>query len=106
MGNLRRVTNRGRMPTTYWAAIIGPGDETRARRVIGDDPIDAAGTFARSVIDDTEGEWHRGGVIVWEEHAGVATGLVFDVSTSIVPSDDAGADEGELSCKVEIVGRY
>lgn len=94
------------MPTTYWTAIIGPGDETRTRRVIGDDPIDAAGTFARSVIEDTEGKWHRGGVIVWEEQAGVATGLVFDVSTSIVPSEDEGADEGELSCKVEIVGRY
>ncbi len=94
------------MPITYWAAIIGPGDENRARRVIGDDPIDAAGILARSVIEDTEGEWHRGGVIVWEEHAGVATGLVFDVCTSICPSEDAGADEGELSCKVEIVGRY
>jgi len=94
------------MPTTYWAAIIGPGDETHAHRVVGDDPIDAAGTFARSVIEDTEGEWHRGGVIVWEEHAGIETGLVFDVSASIVPCEDDGSDEGEVSCKVEVVGRY
>lgn len=93
------------MPTTCWAAVIGPGDETRAHRVVGDDPIDAAGTFARSVIEDTEGEWHRGGVIVWEEHADVATGLVFDVSASVVPCEDEGAGEGEVSCKVEIVGR-
>lgn len=94
------------MPVNYWAAIVGPGDDTRARRVIGDDPLDAAGTFARLVIEDTEGEWHRGGVMVWEEHAGIESGLVFDVSASIVPCEDEGAGTEAVSCKLEIVGRY
>ncbi|CAN5888186.1 hypothetical protein BH11PSE6_BH11PSE6_12670 [soil metagenome] len=94
------------MPISYWAAIIGPGDETRTRRVVGDDPIEAAGTFARSVIEDTEGEWHRGGIIVWEEHGRIESGLVFDIIASIVPCEDEGAEQGEVSCKVEVIGRY
>lgn len=94
------------MPTTYWAAIFVPGAETSPRRVIGEDPIDAAGAFARAIIEDTEGEWHRGGVIVWEQHASITTACFFDVSASIVPCEDAGTGPGELSCQVEVVGRY
>jgi len=94
------------MPTTYWAAISVPGAETHAHRVVGDDPIEAAGTFARSVIEDTEGEWHRGGIIVWEEHGSIESGLVFDIIASIVPCEDEGAEQGEVSCKVEVIGRY
>lgn len=46
MDNLGVLWESGVHADKFWAAIVGPDDDTRARRVTADDPIDAAGTFA------------------------------------------------------------
>jgi len=90
----------------YWAQWINDADDREAAPLLGlTSAVEAAGVYAQSLIEGSEGAWTEGAIRVWTKDQGRENATIFDVSASFVPSEDEDAGEDDLDCELEIIER-
>jgi len=90
----------------YWAQLITDDDDMAARPLLGlASAADAAGAYAQSLVEESQGAWTKGAIRVWDKDQRRDNATIFDVQAHFVPATDDDAEEGDMDCELEIIER-